>query len=319
MQVGSSKPCADVAGAPAPVVGVVVPYYQRAPAPLTRAIASVAAQTGTAPVVLVIVDDGSPCPAGPILADATLPPHVTVTLLRQANAGASAARNLALAHLPAEVTAVAFLDSDDEWLPDHLARALTALASGVDFYFADHRRDDWPQSKFARLAVAQGGHAPQPGVDDLLAWQGQILPAVMRDHVIQTSTVVCRRDLVSGLGFPTDLVLGEDEVFWMQLIQRSTVVAASTREGARLGRGVNISQGGAWGDARSVQLLLQNVAYWQRVAAKLPNEPTLAALRLERLQALRTELRRTWLHRLRRGRVALSADIVAGLARTLAS
>lgn len=300
-----------------PVVGVVVPYYQRSPEPLTRALASVAAQTTRECINVVVVDDGSPCPADAILAATPVPPHITLRLVQQPNAGASSARNHALACLPSSVQVVAFLDSDDEWLPDHLARALQAISGGVDFYFADHQRSDWPQSKFAQLSVAESGHTPLPCLDDLLTWQGPMLPAVMRDHVIQTSTVVCRRSVTTDCAFPTDLVLGEDEVYWMQLIRRSTQVGVSLRVAAQLGRGVNISQGGAWGDGRSIELLLQNVVYWHSVATKLPGESTLGPLRQERLQALRKVLWRTWLHRLRRGHLALSSDIVAGLAQTM--
>jgi len=298
-------------------IGIVVPYFQRDPGPLTRALASVAAQTVHTKIHLVIVDDGSPCPAASALSVSELPPQVTVQVVAQTNAGASAARNRALASLPAAVDLVAFLDSDDEWVHDHLARAMVAMDNGIDLYFADHRRADWSESKFTKLALAQLGHRPASYAADLLIWQGELLSAVMRDHAIQTSTVVCRRALTTGCAFPTDLVLGEDEVYWMQLARRARAVGFSLREGVRLGCGVNISQGGAWGDARSVQLLLQNLHYWESVVRKLPDEAVLPALRSERLRALRRELWRTWLHRLRRGQLALSRRIAAGLAGTL--
>ena len=64
-------------------------------------------------------------------------------MLRQANAGASAARN----HGAREARApwIAFLDSDDVWTPGHLAataRAMEATGDGAQLYFADSRTPD---------------------------------------------------------------------------------------------------------------------------------------------------------------------------------
>jgi len=298
-------------------VAIVIPHFQRSAAPLERALASVERQVCAAHLHVVLVDDGSPEPAGPILTRARANhPRWSLTLCEQANAGAALARNVALERLPREATAVAFLDSDDEWAPDHLSQALTALDAGLDLVFADHRRGDWAESKFRRLGVAASAHTALPGLPDICAWRGTLLVPVMRDHLIQTSGVVCRAALAASCRFPTDLVLGEDEVYWMQLIQRAGRVGMVMREMVQMGRGVNISQGGTWGDDRSVRLMLQNVTYWSSVVRKLPDESGLPALQLERLAMLRRELLRTWLHRLRRGRTALGSDILRGLLHT---
>ena len=73
---------------------------------------------------MVVVDDGSDdsttdaaeaCRAGL--------DGIALTLLRQDNAGPGAARNRALTEAKTEY--VAFLDADDEWMPEKLARAMT--------------------------------------------------------------------------------------------------------------------------------------------------------------------------------------------------
>ena len=97
-----------------PTVSVVVPAYNHARY-LPEALDSVLAQT-LAPQQVVVVDDGSTDATPEVLAAYA----GRVTVLRQRNAGVSAARNAGIAH--AEGDLVAFLDADDVWLPGKLER-----------------------------------------------------------------------------------------------------------------------------------------------------------------------------------------------------
>jgi glycosyltransferase involved in cell wall biosynthesis len=98
---------------------VIIPTYNRA-AVLPRAIES--ALTQTLPTCeVIVVDDGS--------TDAT-PAVVTrygrrIRCIRQENAGAAAARNCGIEAAAGDW--LAFLDSDDEWLPEKLARQAQRL------------------------------------------------------------------------------------------------------------------------------------------------------------------------------------------------
>ena len=60
-----------------------------------------------------------------------------VLLVEQANTGAAGARNKGLDSLPEGTRFVAFLDSDDEWLPGSPRQRPVRAEGGVDFYFAD--------------------------------------------------------------------------------------------------------------------------------------------------------------------------------------
>src|SRR5687767_6191496 len=91
-------------------VAVIIPVY--AAAFLDEALASVVGQVRPADQIIVI-DDGSPDPAAVQQAVSRWPGRIT--LLRQANAGAAAARNAGIAAAGAEW--VTFLDADDRWLP----------------------------------------------------------------------------------------------------------------------------------------------------------------------------------------------------------
>lgn len=111
---------------PAPVVSIVLPTYNRAPL-LGRAIASVLAQSFAA-FELLVVDDGSTDDTAAQLARVADPRVRTLRL--SANRGAAAARNAGIraSHAPF----LAFQDSDDEWLPDKLARHMAAFAACGD-------------------------------------------------------------------------------------------------------------------------------------------------------------------------------------------
>ncbi|MBT7943959.1 MAG: glycosyltransferase family 2 protein, partial [Alphaproteobacteria bacterium] len=106
-------------------VSVIVAAYQAADT-ITRTLTSIAAQT-LKPVEVVVVDDGS--------TDATFKtaqafePQMNGIQLRvvrmDANQGAGAARNHAIEE--STCGTLAFLDADDEWLPEKLERSMAHL------------------------------------------------------------------------------------------------------------------------------------------------------------------------------------------------
>jgi glycosyltransferase involved in cell wall biosynthesis len=104
-----------------PAVSVVVPTFNRARL-LPEALDSIFAQT-CRPLEVLVVDDGSTDDT-----ESVLQPYVArhgVRVLRQSNGGPSAARNRGMEAARGEY--VAFLDSDDLWLPVKLAVQIPAL------------------------------------------------------------------------------------------------------------------------------------------------------------------------------------------------
>jgi glycosyltransferase involved in cell wall biosynthesis/CelD/BcsL family acetyltransferase involved in cellulose biosynthesis len=104
-----------------PLISIVMPTYNRGDT-IQRAIASIHAQSWS-DWELLVVDDGSTDDTASRLAG--LDPRIR--FLRQENQGVTAARNTGLAAVKGEL--VAFLDSDDEWLPHHLALAAAFFAA----------------------------------------------------------------------------------------------------------------------------------------------------------------------------------------------
>lgn len=108
-----------------PRFSVVIPTYNRARS-IVAAVSSVLRQTYPAHEILV-VDDGSTDETEKVLAAIG---DRRIRYLAQANRGATSARNLGVAS--ATGTHIAYLDSDDCFAADHLARATYALREGAN-------------------------------------------------------------------------------------------------------------------------------------------------------------------------------------------
>jgi glycosyltransferase involved in cell wall biosynthesis len=102
-----------------PAVSVVIPLFENC-GYIGRALASVFAQT-FADFEVIVVDDGSTDGGSDVVRLWTDP---RVRLVVQEHRGAGAARNRGLREAQAEWAA--FLDADDEWLPEFLESTVTA-------------------------------------------------------------------------------------------------------------------------------------------------------------------------------------------------
>jgi glycosyltransferase involved in cell wall biosynthesis len=102
---------------PRPTVSVVIPCFNQARY-LPAAVASVAAQAYPS-VDCLIVDDGSTDDTAAVAS------RLAARLLRQPNAGVSAARNAGLAATRSDL--IVFLDADDELLPSAIAAEVEAF------------------------------------------------------------------------------------------------------------------------------------------------------------------------------------------------
>src|SRR5262245_50985738 len=103
-------------------VSVIIPLYNKATT-VERTLASIDAQT-IRDFEVIVVDDGSTDGSADLIAAW---PEPRIRLIRQENAGPGAARNKGLAE--ANGRYVAFLDADDEWLPEFLEHSLHLLES----------------------------------------------------------------------------------------------------------------------------------------------------------------------------------------------
>ena len=140
----------------APLVSVVVPTYNRASL-LPRAISSALGQSFE-DLELIVVDDGSTDSTGEVVG-AFGDPRIRLIRL-PTNAGLSGAQNAGLRAARGEW--VAFLDSDDEWLPTKLEQQLVRLredagpAAAVAYCFLQRQDERTGRTVPARRGGPEG-------------------------------------------------------------------------------------------------------------------------------------------------------------------
>ncbi len=174
-----------------PLVSVVIPTTRRHDLVL-RALRSVLAQTYAALEIIVVID--GPNPATTLALAGCADPRLRV--LHTADCyGAGAARNLAA--LSARGTWLAFLDDDDEWLPDKIELQLAA-AAGREVLVSCRSRvvtpggtDVWPRTLY-------DGRIP---VDEYLFDRRSLFRG---DGHIGTSSFLLPATLFARSGFSTD-------------------------------------------------------------------------------------------------------------------
>jgi glycosyltransferase involved in cell wall biosynthesis len=141
-----------------PSVSVVIPVFDAARY-LAEAIESVRAQSRPAEEI-VVVDDGSTDDSAAVAA--RFAPAVRV--VARVHAGIGAARNAGVA--AARGTHLAFLDADDLWVPEKLARQLEVLAAEpeLDLVFAHAQNFLSPDLEPAAAARLHCPAEPMPGI-----------------------------------------------------------------------------------------------------------------------------------------------------------
>jgi glycosyltransferase involved in cell wall biosynthesis len=198
-----------------PAVSVILPCFERLRF-LRSAVASVFAQTFS-DWELVIVDDGSGSAVQAYLHEVAADPRVRA--LRLAHSGNPAAvRNAGLRSAQGEY--VAFIDSDDVWLPRKLELQLASL----------RRRDDcrWGYAAYD-LIDAAGDAAEVPGVQRWMRHEGRALDAAVRLRLMAAlPSVIAERSLVEEVGgFDEEQRFYEDYDLWFRMALRSNADVVS--------------------------------------------------------------------------------------------
>ena len=184
-----------------PRVSVVIPTYNCARF-LGRTIDSALRQTYR-DFEVIIVDDGSTDETQAVIASYS----DSVNYVYQSNQGASSARNLAIGHSGGEF--IAYLDADDLWSPEKLARQVEYLDAhpACGFVHTEVSVIDEQDQILHSLFNQETGRAIPQGrcVRDVL----------LRSH-IQTLTVMERRSAFDQAGsFDPRLPVAQDYLHWI--------------------------------------------------------------------------------------------------------
>lgn len=281
-------------------ITVVIPYFQREPGILARAMRSALAQRGVEHLEIIVVDDASPVSARSELAAIEVEQQHKVRIIEQANAGPAAARNKGLDQVSSDTQFVAFLDSDDEWTEEHIANALLALGQENDFYFADLYQLDQSVTAFNRAKrINPSEHPCIRGTDHLHQYAGDMFDQVIRGNVIGTPTVVYRYAKFPELRFREEFVYaGEDYFFWLELSKRTDKIVFCSLPEVVCGKGVNVFAGSGWGTEKSLIRAHYEIKYKKALLKLFDLTPTQARTVRGSVKTLRRSFTADLLNRL---------------------
>jgi len=196
----------------APQVSVVLPTWNRQPL-LRRAVESVLAQTWR-DLELVVVDDGSTDGTRDYL-EAIEDSRVRPIWLEH-RGDLTSARSAGLRHVRGEW--VAFLDSDDLWLPEKLVLQLQRLAARPTCRWS-----------YTGYLLVDADERPLPELSGLLRRpiSGHILEPLLRFEVaVAVPAMLVQRSLVDEIGgFDETIPIRSDYDFALRLAARSEVCA----------------------------------------------------------------------------------------------
>lgn len=183
-------------------VSVVIPTYNRLWS-LKDAVKSVKSQTYT-DFEMILVDDGSTDGT-----DRWIEKSVSgVVYIRQENRGVSSARNRGIEASRGEY--IAFLDSDDRWLPEKLSIQVEAMEGG---HSISHTEEIWMRNGVrVNPRIRHKKHS------------GNIFLKSLPLVIISPSSVMIRREVFDDVGlFDENLLAAEDYDMWLRITARYPV------------------------------------------------------------------------------------------------
>ena len=186
-----------------PFVTVLIPA-SNAEATIRRAVDSALAQTYS-DLEIVVVDDGSRDRTSELVYSYSSE-KVRLRCLA-CHGGVSAAMNEGIAVARGEL--IAFLDADDEWLPDKLAKQLAVLTKYPETVMV---------SCGCRFVDAKGNLLREFGIPPPNLVEKEIWPQLLAESIISKPCVVARTATLHAVGpFDSSLAIAEDQDMWIRM------------------------------------------------------------------------------------------------------
>jgi glycosyltransferase involved in cell wall biosynthesis len=276
-----------------PRVSIVIPSYNTAPM-IAACLDSVFAQTFQ-DFEAIVVNDGSPDTAE---LEKVLQPYLDrnsdrnfgrnsdrIVYIKQANKRAAGARNTAIAKARGEF--LAFLDSDDTWLPDHLESQMKQFEAdpslGLVYANADATGDPARPITFMDRNPSNG--------------EATFEALVVEHCVVSIATVVVRKAaIVKAGGFDESLARCDDYDMWLRTAFYGAKIGYSRQIQARMNEG----RPGSLGQSRAKMA----EAYWS-ILDKADRQLPLTSAQRQLVRDRAAEIRARYL--LEEGKNLLSA------------
>ncbi len=189
-----------------PRISVVCPTYNSAEFVLDT-LATIVAQS-LPPAELVVSDDGSTDDTVDKIARflSNSPHNFPYRLLRNPHRGVSATRNAGI--MAASEEWIAFLDSDDLWVPSKLLRVSEVIQRYPEVNFVYHNQERCTPDGQVGLFDHQAKYHPNiPLIDQLF-----------KMNIFATSAITCKKEiLIQGGLFNSKYVCSEDYDLWIRM------------------------------------------------------------------------------------------------------
>ena len=186
-------------------ISVVIPNYNRCHL-IGRALDSVLSQS-LEPMEVIVVDDESNDNSRQFISQH----YPTIQLLEQKHSGVSAARNNGIKVSKGKW--IAFLDSDDEWEKDKLARQYEAVSNDTNFKVI-HTNETW---------IRDGSTLSQKKKHRKLG--GYIYQHCLPLCVMSPSSIMIHKEVFTDVGmFDESLPVCEDYDLWLRICSKYPVI-----------------------------------------------------------------------------------------------
>lgn len=184
-----------------PLVSIVIPFFSGV-SWLRMALASVENQTYKNMEILVI-NDGSKENLSGIEKEYEL----DIRIINKVNGGPASARNVGIEYSAGKY--VAFLDSDDLWLPEKLSEQIN---------FMETYKYVWSQHSYEMFG--EGSHRTK--IIDTKIYSGKVYRDCFISFKVQTSCVVVLKSILieNNIRFPLEKRYGQDGDFYRQIAKK---------------------------------------------------------------------------------------------------
>ncbi len=219
---------------------------------------------------LIVVNDGSPDTEQ--LKAALAPFFDDIVYVEQANLGAGPARNRAISLARSEL--IAFLDADDEWLPEFLAHQISMIDGGWDMVYADAELfgDAAPSDHTFMESAPSSGEVTTSSLLDF------------RCNVITSGTVAKKAAIIAAGAFEKEDTRAQDFHLWIRMAKAGSRIGYSDKVLLRY----RVHTENLSGD--SISRVEREIAVFQRVKKTVNLSPEELSILERQLASLRVDL-----------------------------